>query len=150
MSFKYFIHVLSHPVTMVILGSSMGWLFVNYVWKPLNEKTFRFQNNNRYQKEVFLRLEELKTGFENQYSTRIIKHLLNGKTTLNPDYKFWKLDALIQSGWTEYVNKNIQETLTELVKLVEESETTINKQKIKKAIILVETLNIYLKNIKEN
>ena len=150
MTFNDIINVLNHPVTMVIVGSSIGWLFVSYVWKPLKGKTNRFNNNNRYQKEVFLRLEELKTGFENHYSTKIIKHLLNGKTTLNPDYKYWKLDAVIHSGWTEYVYNNTQETVIELVKLVEESETTINKEKNKKAIKLVETLNIYLKNIKEN
>jgi arylsulfatase A-like enzyme len=141
--------LINHPLTMVVLGSTLGWLFVSYVWMPYNTKKIAQNKANKFKIEVFLRLIELKTSFENQYSTTIITNLLEGKTTLNPDYKYWKLNALIYNGWSEYVHHNTNEILLKLATLVEEDDTIIDYEMSKKGTLLVETLSIYLENIKE-
>lgn len=142
--------LLQHPLTIVILGSVMGWLIVNHIWLPYEKKYLAQNKTKPYKKEVLLRLIELKKSFENQYSITKITNILDGKTTLNPHYKFWKLDILIRQGWSDYAYKNTQETLIKLVKLVEESDTTIDKEKTKKGLLLIDTITIYLKNINEN
>ena len=106
--------------------------------------------NNRYKKEALLRLAELQISFKNQYSTKIIANILEGKTTLNPDFEDWKLIELIYSGWTDSVYTKTYKTLTKLETLVEDSNTTIDKTRTKNALLLLDTLKRYLKNIPEN
>jgi len=142
--------LLYHPLTMVVLGSSLGWLFVSFVWTPLKAKSESKGKNNRYKKEVFQRLKELKTSLENRYSTKIIADLLEGKNTFNPDFKHWQLGALVHSGWSDYVYRNTYISINELENLIEESDTVLTAEKTKKGLLLIETLNIYLKNINEN
>ena len=132
------IHLINHPVSMLILGSSVGWLFISFVWKPLKEKTCNFHNHNRYQKEVFLRLDELKICIENQYSSKIISNLIEGKTTIKPEFINWQLRVLIHSGWSEFVYRNIYATLSELEDLITQSDVIITKPDTTKGLLLLE------------
>jgi len=139
-----------HPLTMVILGATFGWLFVSFVWTPLKTKNDTKNKNNRYKKEVYQRLNELKASFEKSYSAQIIDDLLEGKTTLNPDFKHWRLGALIHSGWSDYVFRNTYTSVNGLENLIDENETALTAEKIRKGLLLIDTLNVYLKNINEN
>ena len=137
---------LDSPVTTVCLVAAFGGLFMRIVWIPYKATTFN-NKNNRYKKEVFLRLNELHLSFENQYSSKIIDHLLEGKSPVNPNFKSWKLDALIYSGWSAYAVRYCRPTLHELQNLIEESNITIHKDNIKKGLLLVDTLSTYLNNL---
>ena len=142
------LNIVNSPTTLIILGTSCGLLFVSYVWSPL--KTRKTIKTNRYKKEAFFRLIELETSFENQYSTKIISNLLEGKTSLNTEFKNCELRMLIYSGWSEYAYKNTFKTLEKLENLVENSNTVIDKTKTKQGLLLIDTLTMYLKNINDN
>ena len=142
-------NLLDSPVTTVFLVVAFGGLFMHIVWLPYRATTVNLNKNNRYKKEVFLRLTELQLSFENQYSCKIIDHLLEGKSPVNPNFKSWKLDALIYSGWSAYAVRFCRPTLHELQNLIEESNITIHKDNIKKGLLLVDTLSTYLNNLPE-
>ncbi|WP_293872276.1 hypothetical protein [Flavobacterium sp.] len=142
-------NLLDNPITTVCLVATLGVLFVRIVWLPYKATTISTSKNNRYKKEVFLRLIELQVSFENQYSSKIIAYLLGGKAPINPNFKSWKLDALIYSGWSAYAVRNCRPTLHELQNLVEESNITIHKDNIKKGLVLVNSLTTYLRNLPE-
>jgi hypothetical protein len=38
MNANFILSLLNNPITMVVLGSTMGWLFASYVWAPYNAK----------------------------------------------------------------------------------------------------------------
>lgn len=147
MDINYCLSLFYHPVTMVILGSIFGWLFVSYVWTPYISKKSTLGSS--YKKEVFLRLDELEKSFENQYATKIVTNLLEGKTSFNPIFINYTMNILIKQGWSVYVYQNIAKTLDELVTLLEDSNTIVDKEKTKKGLLLLDILRIYLKNIKE-
>lgn len=150
MNLNTLITLFYHPLSILIIGSVVGLLFRSFIWLPYKIKIKEHNKKNRYKKEVFLRISELKAGFENQYSTKIIASLLEGKTTINPDFRNWKLDALIYSGWPEQVFQNSKKTLRELENLLEESDTSIGKEKIKKGLLVVNNLTTDLKKLRGN
>ena len=58
-------NLLDSPVTTVFLVVAFGGLFMRIVWLPYRATTVNLNKNNRYKKEVFLRLTELQLSFEN-------------------------------------------------------------------------------------
>jgi hypothetical protein len=144
------INLITQPITMVLLCVTFGWLFISFVLLPYKTKIETMNNNNRYKKETFLRLTELQISFENNFSTKIIANLLEGKTTINPDFKNWKLTALIYSGWTHSVYLNTYKTVSQLENLIEDSNTTIDKTRTVNALSLLDSLTRNLKTIPEN
>ena len=102
-------NLLDSPVTTVFLVVAFGGLFMRIVWLPYRATTVNLNKNNRYKKEVFLRLTELQLSFENQYSCKIIDRA--GDTSKGTAYRQDTLSVFFKSffNWNSvnYIPKQI-------------------------------------------
>jgi hypothetical protein len=98
MTADFILKILNSSVVTLILGSGIGWCFLNFCWEPWKRRSDLASRRAAFRNETEFRLLNIHESIGIEPTYRAID---GGELTcsLEPAYKGWNLYGLIFSGW---------------------------------------------------
>lgn len=130
MNFDQLILLLNSDLLVLIIGSGIGWLFLELVWKPYKQQEFNERHKKAARDEVEFRLFFI----ESHYKTYInLGNEIRGgmsASSLDPAYKDSTMAGLIFTGWSPGVLRQCYPYFAAIeTSTKQELENSLEKQK---------------------
>jgi hypothetical protein len=119
-------NIANRPLSVLLIGTGIGWLFINLIWTPYKEKKTLKERQNKYKEEVYLRLGEVKMFCKTHGFGTGIENIIDGFITMNPEFKEWKILILIYLGWSEKLYEAVYNDIHLLRKLAFDKDKNNN------------------------
>lgn len=141
MDLQTFWSVLNSNVGTMLLGSGLGWIFLNFIWDPWNRR-----RNSALRQAVFRGEAEFRIStLEEEIGVVPTSFRIDGGTyarSLDPAYQSWSLYGLIFAGWGK-ATYDTALPLVNAIKLDAEIDRN-NPDKVKGALVELQKLKSLL------
>jgi hypothetical protein len=116
-------HIVNSNLIILLLGSGIGWMFLQFVWEPYRTRKAARERRKTFQDEAKFRLLNIRLKLNDpdwRYEYEVSGSAPGSGTYLtsyiDPAYQSWGLHGLVWAGWSRETFEECYPLIDKLIK----------------------------------